>query len=52
MKISKLLLGFVLGAFVLLTLAPLFGTDALAQAGRDCGPNSKRCTLHHESCTC
>lgn len=50
MKWKRIVLSFVLGTFVFLTLSSAFGTGAMAQ--RDCGPNSQKCLKHHESCTC
>ena len=38
-----------------LFLAAILGTSLLvsyAFAQRDCGPNSTKCTLHHENCKC
>jgi len=42
---KRYFLGFVLVAFVAAISAPAF-------AQRECGPNSRSCTLHHEHCTC
>ena len=50
MNVKRLSIGLVIGAFVFVTLAPLFSAAAFAQ--RDCGPNSNKCKTHHESCTC
>jgi hypothetical protein len=34
----------------LILVISLLGSYAFAQ--RECGPNSTKCQLHHESCTC
>jgi len=41
----RLFLGAILGISLLVSYA-------FAQAGRDCGPNSTKCQLHHENCKC
>jgi len=42
---SRYFLGFILVAFVMAISAPAF-------ANRNCGPNSRACTVHHMYCTC
>jgi len=40
---------FALSAILAVSLSVSY---AFAQAGRDCGPNSNKCQLHHENCKC
>ena len=37
---------------VLSTILALVLLVSYAFAQRDCGPNSTKCTLHHENCKC